>query len=65
MFADNVWADARQVQETYACLGKEKMVQSLSQHQEEVHLGLKQIAVDCQKLWAVVGHYSAIVELFQ
>jgi hypothetical protein len=41
------------------------MVQSLSHCQEEVHLGLKQIAVEHQKVAAVAELYPAEVELFQ
>ena len=43
----------------------EKMVQSLSQCQEEVHLGLKQIAVVHRKVGAVAEQDSAKLVLFQ
>lgn len=54
MFADNVWRHIWQVDETYVCLDKEKMAQSLSQCQEEVHLGQQQIAVAEQDFAKVV-----------
>jgi hypothetical protein len=41
------------------------MAQSLSQCQEEVHLGLQQIAVEHQTVAAVAELYPAEVELFQ
>ena len=41
------------------------MAQSLSQCQEEVHLGLKQIAVAHQEVGADAEQDSAKVELFQ
>jgi hypothetical protein len=65
MFARNVQGHIWHVDETYVYLDKVNMAQILSQCQEEVYLGLQQIAVEHQTIGAVADQYPANLELFQ